>query len=247
MAILDELAGIIGAEAVAKIKADSKITTKLTEGERLYGFYTDDDTTTTTETTTPPVTTQTTDTTSAARSAVLDLKAIEGLLDKKLGGLDDRIKTATTATVEEIIKKRGAELTVNASSIALRNADELNRVYRRHEKDFGEDFDTAKFNEFVETEKKAGRGFASVTDAYEAWTKDRRTEKTIAAAKEEGKREALKERADMMIPGVTPASARTPLGQLLNRGRDKDATGKTSVEKAASSLEARLARHANDE
>ena len=48
------------------------------------------------------------------------------------------------------------------------------------------------------------------------------------------------------LPGVTPASARSPLGVLMNRGRTTDGENKTAVQRAASALDARMSRHAND-
>jgi hypothetical protein len=234
MALIDEFEGILGKKAIDNIKKNPKGFKDIVE---LYYGEEDDPPVTAAPVVAAPV---------APVTTGFDLSAIESLLDKKLGNITDSVRKTTTDTVEEIITKRGAELSSNASAVALRNADELNRVYRRHEKEFGEDFDSTKFNEFVEGEMKNNHRFSSVTAAYEDWTKDRRQEKVIANAKDEGAREALKKKASDFVPGVTPPSARSPLSTFINRGRTTDSQGSTAVERAGESLARKLAASANE-
>ena len=231
MAILDDLESVLGAEAVAKLKA-SPMASKVTRAGELLDFYT--------EGTTPPPTDATTR--NDSHTADLDLSSVEKLLDRKFADLPKTIDDRVNAIVE----KRGNELVTSAVVSALRSSDELNRIYMRETAETGKQFDSMAFNNFVEEQKKTGKSYKNLMEAYEDMTKDRRIEQTVKTKVDEGVREALKARADSSIPGVTPASARSPLGVLMNRGRTTDGENKTAVQRAASNLEARMSRHAND-
>ena len=231
MAILDDLESVLGAEAVAKLKA-SPMASKVTRAGELLDFYT--------EGTTPHPTDATTR--NDSHTADLDLSSVEKLLDRKFADLPKTIDDRVNAIVE----KRGNELVTSAVVSALRSSDELNRIYMRETAETGKQFDSMAFNNFVEEQKKTGKSYKNLMEAYEDMTKDRRIEQTVNTKVEEKVREELKKRADSSIPGVTPASARSPLGVLMNRGRTTDGENKTAVQRAASNLEARMSRHAND-
>jgi len=237
MALLDDLEGILGKEAVEKIKADPRVSVRASKAEELLGYYDGD------EPVVPVKVEPKVEPTKVVSSPGMDMAALLAGIDKSLDSKLGVIGKTIDDKIAEAVKTRGAELAGNASSIALRNADELNRVYRRHEKDFGEDFDSTAFNTFVETQKKTGRNFNSVTEAYEAMTADKRNDKTV----EERVREGLKAKASAQnVPGVTPPSVKSPLGVFMARGKTEGGAD-TAVSKAAAMLAARRAAHANAE
>ena len=237
MALLDDLEGILGKDAIDKIKADPRVSQRAIKADELLGYYDGD------EPTAPPAKVEPKVEPVKVTSPGMDMAALLAGIDKSLDAKLGTIGKTIDDKIDAAVKTRGAELAGNASSIALRNADELNRVYRRHEKDFGEDFDSTAFNTFVEDQKKNGRGFKSVTEAYEAMTADKRTDKTV----EDRVREQLKTRASAQnVPGVTPPSVKSPLGVFMARGKAEGGAD-TAVSKAAAMLAARRASHANAE
>ena len=235
MSALDQLEALLDQKVIAKIKANPAALKDMVE--IYYADAEDDATTTTTTEARQPV---------AKPAAAFGLGDFEALLDRKLGGLDERIKTTATAAVEEQVKTAGERLIQEATTRTLRGADELNRIYRRHEKDFGEELDSTAFDTFLQDQMKTGTRYATMTKAYEEYTRDKRTEKTIATQVEDGVREKLKARATTQeVPGVTPASARSPMTVLLNRGKKTDDTGSTTAQRAGTALSERLAASAN--
>ena len=234
MALIDELFGRgLTQKEIARIKANPGV---LKEVVDLYYADSEDGDATTTAAATTTATAA-----SATPPSAFSLADIEGALDKRLGNLDERIKTTATTAIEDVIKNRSEELVTAATDRALRRSDELGRIYRRHEKEFGEEFDSTAFDKWASEQMAAGVRFNGVTNAYETWTADRRLEKKLSGAKEEGAREALKERANQMVPGVTPASARSPLSTFINRGKTTDSEGQTAAHKAGRALSERLA------
>ena len=225
MALLDDLRGILSAAEFAKLEADAAVKTRLERGDELRSYYDGDE---------PP-------------SPSVDLSGIERMLDSKLAKLDERIDTRFNTLVEQ----RGTELVNNAVSIATHRADELNRVYGRHFADFGEQFDSVAFNEFLnkpensvmQGEKRVGSKFQTITDAYEAMTAERRVQKKIDTAKAEGKAEGIAASSGRGLPGTTPGPAvSSNIRVIMARGRT-DANGQPTsrVDKAAAALDRRMA------
>jgi hypothetical protein len=251
MAILDILEGVLGKEAIDKIKSNTRLGTDLMKSDELFnGYYgrdvgTDDDgnpvkvasstvQAVVTERTTPPAASASTDLTAVLES----LKTITSRLD----AMPDPAKAVETK-FEDLLKTRGAELLGQAEERALRKSDQLNRVRDEHRETFGEKFDTDKFAEFIEEHKKTGTSFATVEKAYEAFVAPKLTEKRVA----DGIRDGLKAKAtNAGVPGVTPPSSKSTLAHLINRGRSQDGNGQTATQRAGDQLAARLAASQND-
>jgi len=233
MALVDDLEGILGAEAIAKLPAD--VRSRIQFGDELTDYYNG----AVSEEPKPPVVQQ------HPRAAVAPpaqqsnnlgagLDDIGKLLDSRISGLKDEI----AKTVNETIEKRGGELTGTAIAVSLRNTRDLLRIENRYEKDFGETFDDNKLNEFVNQQAEKGVKYASITDAYEAWTAPRYTEKKI----EEGVREGLKQQqSGQHLPGVSPQASRGPVAILQSRrANDGGGGGETAVSRAGRALQERL-------
>lgn len=236
MALIDELFGRgLTDKEISRIKANPAVMREVVD---TYYSEADDEP--------EPVRTPAAVAAPATPPSAFSLADIEGALDKRLGNLDERIKTTATSAIEDIIKNRSNELIGAATERSIRSADELNRVYRRHEKEFGEDFDSTAFDKFITDQRTAGRSFQSITAAYEDWTRDKRTEKTIETRVSDATAELKRKKAtNEMVPGVTPASARSPISTFINRGKTTDDKGTTSAQRAGAALDEAMARRAN--
>lgn len=239
MALIDDLEGILGTEAAAKLTPELR--SKLEFGEQLTNYY--DGVTEETPVRQPAraVVTPTAVATPPAAGLAAGLSDIEAMFDRKLGNIDERIKTQ----IETAVKPLGQELFNNAVSVSMRNTRELIHVETRHEKDFGEPLDEVKFNDFVNTAKTNGRSFSTVREAYDAYTGPRYTEKQIKDGVEEGLRQRS---SGQNLPGSTPVSAKGPVSILMGRKVDgSNGTGPdTAVGRAAQALQARLDKAANE-
>jgi hypothetical protein len=235
--ILEELEALVGKDNAAKISARADIATRLTEGERLYRFYTGEEEleetppaktmpTTTTEptvTTAPTTTTPTTTTTPA-----VDLKSV-------LGELSNLVNTRFTEfekkviTVDKLPEYEGKML-----ARTIKTAHEIARIESTHEREFNEPLDLEKFNNWYEEQKKAGANFGTIPMAYSAWVSDRRTEAKIAKGIEDGLKA---KRSSESVPAQTTAVALSPAQQVLHDARKTSATeGKSNAVKAAERL-----------
>lgn len=245
MALIDELASVIGADAVAKLKADPNVSKRITRGDDFYKMYVGVDDDTTTET--PAATTTTTAATVPAVTTAPSndnsgIMAELAKINSRLDAVKDLPQTIQTE-VNKVVEARGRELRGGAVMDALRISDEMNRIYRSHEKTYGEDFDSTKFNTYVEEQKAAGRNFASVTQAYESFTEPKRIDKTV----NDRVRDELKLKATNNVPGVTPPSSKSALSAIMNRGRATDNNNETAVDRAGRKLAERMAANAGAE
>lgn len=238
MSALDELEKILDQKVMAKVRQNPQALKEMVD---LYYSDSDD------EPTTQPAAAAARRSEPAAPAAAVssssfDMGSFEAMLDKKLGNLDERVKTAASAAVDERVKTAGEQLIQETTARTIRATDELQRIYRRHEKDFGEELDSSAFDTFLQEQLKAGTRYASMTKGYEDFTRDKRTAKEVETKVADGVREQLKTRATTQeVPGVTPASARSPMSVLLNRGKKTDDQGSTTSSRAGQALSERLA------
>lgn len=240
MALLDDIKEVVGAEAFAKLEASGALKTRLQKGDELFGFYAGEvDDPPANSNNPPPPTTG-----SGAPPNPFDLSGVEKMLERRLGTLETTIKkeldTKITAAVTEYTKTNQSMATQ-----VLQQADQLNRVYLRHNREFGEEFDSKAFAEWnakpenahhLEEGKPVGNRFNSVMESYEAWTAERRRSKEIDA--EVNKR--LKERSGSTgLPGNTPPPAtNTNILRLMRRGGTDGADHPaTAADRAAAALE----------
>lgn len=168
------------------------------------------------------------------------LSGIHSKLDKVL--TPEQIDERVTKAVTDVIEKRAPELLGQASKLGLQRAIEWQEADLDHRATFGTPLDKAKFNEFLEAQKTAGRVFANLNDAYQEFTREPRTTILIEKKSDEKMHEKLKARAAANLPGVTPTGARTPLSVLMARGRPTSSEGQTTAETAGEMLRERLAR-----
>ena len=238
MALVDELSGLFGPEAVAKLTPELR--SKLELGEQLTSYYNNEtdeipvrqparSAQTPAAAVTPP----------AATSLVVDMAAIEGLFDKKLGNISETIKSQ----VDEVVKERGDKLFNDVLAVSMRNTRELIQVENRYREDFKEPLDENKLNEFINEQGKKGTRYATVTDAYNAFTAD----KYVAKRVEDGVRDGLKNaQSGQHLPGVTPTASRGPVAILQSRrANDGGAGGETAVSRAGKALAERMAASGN--
>jgi hypothetical protein len=229
MAILDDLKGILSPAEYEKIAGNAAMKTKLEKGEELYGYYVGADDP-------PPAAAPAAgDPPPAARATPpsLDLSGIERVLDARLSKLDERID----ARLNTVVTEKGNELVNNAVRIALQRSDELNRIYMEHQANYGEAFDSSKFNEFLEANKD--KGFQSIRQGYDAYISPRATEREV----EKRVTAKMAEKSGQQVPGTTPAPG-TNKTILHFKGRTAAAGdgATTGAQRAAALLDRRAAK-----
>jgi hypothetical protein len=239
--ILDDLAGILPAAELEKLKGNAALKTRLERGDELRSYYDGEP-----EPVTPPAARNEPPPVRATPppSANFDLSSIEALLDKKLG----TINTTIESKINETVERRGTELVMNAVGMATQRADELNRIYHRHSTEFGEAFDSTKFNDFLMLPensvmgadgKRVGSKFRTTTEAYDAMIAPRVTEKKIA----DGIAAGVAAKSGAHVPGTTPMPATS--GAILafqRRGGPADGAPATGAQRAAAALDKIMSR-----
>lgn len=243
--ILEELEALVGKDSAAKIAASSDIATRLTEGERLYRYYTgqadeDDDAASKAKADADKAAADkaaadkaeadrraaaaTTTTTTTAP----DNRSILGELSNLLNTRFDEFKKSVV-TVDQLPKLEGEVLTK-----ALRLSHDVARIESNHEKEFNEQLDLDKFNTWYDEQKKTGAVYGSVSKAYDVWVGDRRIEAKIAAGIAEGLKAKL---SSTSVPAQTTSESLSPAQQVLREARKTSATeGKSNAVKAAERL-----------
>ena len=227
--ILDDLKGILTPEEFAKVQGRQDLATRLTRGDELRSFY-DGEETTPPASVTPPAST-----TPPPAAGQFDLGVIERMLDTKIGKINETVD----ARVAEVVKTRGDELVNNAVKISIQRADELNRIYGRHERETGKAFDSADFNAFLEKPENKARGFRTITEAYEAYSAPQAMEREV------DRRFKAKVAADsgQHVPGTTPAPAtNSNIRVFMKRGANGSDAPTTGAGKAAAALDKIMSR-----
>ena len=226
MAILDDLEGFLGADAVATLKANPQAAEYIAKVDDVYGFYTG-------ERETPPVPAPRREAppTPTVRPATdnPDLSSILAKLNDvttSLGGLDDRIKNTTNTLIEA----RGKELI----GAAMANSRELMKIDSRNRAEFGEELDDTKLEAHAAAAIAAGRPFRTITEAYEDMTREARVNKTV----DNRVREELRQRNSGQVPGVS-APAATPMLSVLKGGNRQAGDVGSKFDAAAAALRAR--------
>lgn len=228
--LLDDLKGILGDDAIAKIEANPALKSRVEKGSELVTMYYGDE-----ETDPAPAPARTTDPAPVPRSvpgAHLDLSAVERMLDTKLGTISTTIDTK----LGEVIQKRGDELVNNAVKLSVQRTDQLLRLYSRATELTGKPLDSVAFNEFLEKDENKGK-FRSIEEAGEAFLAPVAKEKEIEA--EVTKRVAAKSGSN--VPGTTPApSTNNTIAFFRKRGTAAEGGATTGAQRAAALLDQKL-------
>lgn len=210
--ILDDLKGVLSPEEFAKIEGNAALKTRVARGDELRSYYDGDEP--------PPVQQQQQQndpppvrTAPPGTGGTFDLGAIERMLDTKLGTINTTIDTR----IAEVVKTRGDELVNNAVKIAVARTDELSRIYIEHNQNFGEPFDSAKFNEYLEANKD--KGFRTIRQAYDTFIGPRAEERRV----DQKVKERLAAESGKNVPGTTPAPAtNSNIRSIMSRGKTGD-------------------------
>ena len=232
MALLDDLKGLLSPAEFAKIQGNSAVATRLARGEELVSYYDGDEPPVAAVVDPPPARS-----TPPPAAGQFDLSAIDRMLDAKLGKINETVD----ARIADVVKTRGDELVNSAVKISIQRADELNRIYGRHERETGKPFDSADFNTFLEKPESKARGYRSITDAYNDYVAPVVTERTIETEVEK----RVKARSGSAgVPGTTPPPAtNSNIRMFINRGTTgADGAPATGAGRAAAALDRIQAR-----
>jgi hypothetical protein len=233
--ILEDLKGILSPAEYAKLEARTDLATRLSRGDELRSYYDNDEVETPPAVVTPPAARQGT----PPPPGQFDLSAFERVLDARLGTINTTIETK----IADAVKTRGDELVNNAVKISIQRADELNRIYYRAEKETGAPFDSAKFNDFLESPAGKAARYPSITAAYEAFVAPVVTERTIATKVAEGVKAATSAQSGQHVPGTTPGpSTNKAILTFQRRTATGAASETTGAGRAAAQLDRIMAR-----
>ena len=241
--ILDDLKGILGDAAIAKLEADGALKARLTRGDELRGYYDGDDDP-------APVRTNAQDDPAPVRRDVpnrdFDRSDIQKMIDKTITDLNAAFETK----VAEAVQKRGDELYNNVRSGVRGDALQLVKIYTRHQQVTGQEWNDAeevKFNDFLKANneavaKGAGKRYGTLTEAYNDYIQPVVTEREVDRRVDE----KFKAESGKRVPGTTPApSVNSNIMHFKKRSLAPDGQGLTGAQKAAALLDAKLAAEAS--
>lgn len=120
----------------------------------------------------------------------------------------------TVVTKDDLPTYRGELL---AQTIRL--SHEVSRLENQHKTEFAEDLDLEDLNKWVEEEKKAGRGYPSITKAYENKMLEKRVASRIAKGIEDGVKAKRSSDAATGASGGAGTSALSPNQELLRKAK----------------------------
>lgn len=220
--ILDDLKGVLSPEEFAKIEGNAALKTRVARGDELRSYYDGDEP--------PPVQQQQQQndpppvrTAPPGTGGTFDLGAIERMLDTKLGTINTTIDTR----IADVVKTRGDELYNNVRAGVRSDALQLVKIYTRHEKATGKEWDDAeevKFNDFLKVNNEAvktggGKRYATISEAYNDYIAPVITERTIET--EVDKR--VRAKSGQHVIGTTPAPAtNSNIRSIMSRGKTGD-------------------------
>ena len=232
MSILDDLKGVLSPDEFAKLEGRQDLANRLSRGDELRSYYDGDEPASGADYAEPVVRT----TPPANTGGAFDLSAIDRMLDAKLGKINEMVDSR----VADVVKTRGDELVNNAVKISIQRADELNRIYGRHEREVGKPFDSADFNTFLEKPEVKARGYRTITDAYNDYVAPVVQQKTI----EKGIEDGIKARSgSAAVPGTTPPPAtNSNIRMFMKRGANGTPAETTGAGRAAAALDRIQAR-----
>jgi hypothetical protein len=239
--ILEELEALVGKDNAAKIAANSDISTRLSEGERLFRYYTgqEDDPDLAADAAKAAADKAAADKAAAdkaeadrraaaAAPAATDNKAILGELSNLLTTRFSEFEKKVV-TIDKLPQYEGELL-----AKTLRLSHDISRIESNHEKEFGEQLDLDKFNTWYDEQKKVGAAYGSVAKAYDVFVGDRRIEAKIKAGVEEGVKAKL---SSTSVPAQTMTESLSPAQTVLREARKTTASeGKSNAVKAAERL-----------
>jgi hypothetical protein len=153
---------------------------------------------------------------SAARPtpASLDIAALDAELTRRVPTLfktyldSPDAQAAIDARAEAKAKALIATSTGDLIGRAMHSADEIYRIRRSHEREFGSDLDSTVFEKFVTD--NPGK-FASLTAAHDAFMQEKRIELRI----EKGVADKLAAQHTNEVPGSSLPNSQTPLGAMI--------------------------------
>jgi hypothetical protein len=215
MALIDELTGILGAEAVEKIKT-SGLDKKIERGEQLADYLDKGEL--------PPDP-------AATAGAGITLADLTTTLKTSLGEFEStftpKIETIAKTQAEAVWAAKAAEAQPSILAESTRWAHQMSQIEQDYKNLTGETFDDAKLEELNTFAKASGKPITSPKAIYDEWVRDKRTEKEVERRAEELAQTKISSRT---IPGVTPGAATGVRAALKTFGKAVNAEGKTRAE-----------------
>jgi hypothetical protein len=138
--------------------------------------------------------------------------------------LAPRMNEIAEQRAKALIEQEGGRYRREILSEAMKMAHQTSQIEAQHRSLFGESLNLDELTKFA---NESGRNFASPTEAWNEWTREKRTELEVQRKVDE----ALKAKmSSQSIPGVTPGAATGARAALKQFGRAVNADGKTRAE-----------------
>jgi hypothetical protein len=215
MALIDDLTGILGADAIEKIKT-AGLDKKIERGEQLADYLDKGEL--------PPDP-------AAKPTITLDdltntLKSFGTQLE---GSLMPKFSEVAKTAAEEVWKTKAAQAEPAILAESTRWAHQMSQIERDYQELTGEKFDDAKLEDLNKYAKDSGKPITSPKAVYDEWIRDKKHELELKARDE--KIAKLETRtSSTSIPGVTPGAATGVRAALKTFGKAVNAEGKTRAE-----------------
>lgn len=213
MALIDDLKGILGEEAIEKIKAGG-LDTRITRGDEVLNYLDDGKLPPEVKNTPPP--------------SGLTLEDLTKTLKTSLTEFETSFATKMEATAEAkakaLIDAKSNEFYSGVLAQSTKWADEISDIKLDHRETFGEKLDLEAMRTWA---KENNKPIDSPKAIYDEFTREKRTEKMIEAKAEEKAKTIISART---VPGVSPASSTGVRAALKTFGKAVNAEGKTRAE-----------------
>jgi len=218
MALIDELTGILGADAIAKIKT-AGLDKKIERGEQLADYLDKGEL--------PP------EPVVAPKNGEITLESLTNTLKTSLSEFETsftpKISTIAKEQAEAVFAAKAAEVQPTILAESTRWAHQMSRIESEYKALTGESFDDAKLEELNQFAKASGKPITSPRAVYDEWIRETK-HKLELKAKDDKIAKLETTTSSRTIPGVTPGAATGVRAALKQFGKAVNADGKTRAE-----------------
>ena len=209
--IFDDLKGILGEEAFAKIEG-SPLKARLERGDEVLSYLDKGEL--------PPEK----NTVSSGLSLEDLTKTLKSSFSEFETSFTTKVDAIAEAKAKSLIDAKGNEFYGNILAQSTKWADEISDIKSDYRETFGEKLDLETMNKWA---KDNGKTITSPKAIYDEFTREKRTEKLIEQKAEEKYKAKL---SSASVPGVSPASSTGVRAALRQFGKATDSSGKTKAE-----------------
>ena len=213
MALIDDLEGILGKEAIEKIKAGG-LDARISRGDEVLSYLDDGKL--------PP---ETKTTPAVSGLSLEDLtKTLKTSFTEFETSFTSKVDAIAEAKAKSLIDAKSSEFYSGVLAQSTKWADEISDIKSDYRETFGEKLDLETMRTWA---KENNKSIDSPKAIYEEFTREKRTEKLIEQKAQEKANAIISSKS---VPGVSPAQATGVRAALKTFGKAVNADGKTRAE-----------------